>query len=191
MVAAAKALPAPPTSAPIAYSRRRERATRWLAYALLVSLGLILLAPLASIFAAWSKPVTEAWQHLASTLLAEYVWTSFKLVVAVATLASVMGVSSAFFVSQFEFRGRRALEWLLVLPLAAPAYVIAYAYTDFLQVSGPLQSGLRQLTGWGIHDYSFPEVRSLPGAALWSGCWCCPWPHRPMSLRMPTPTSCK
>jgi len=58
------------------------------------------------------------------------------------------------------------LEWLLVLPLAMPAYVIAYAYTDLLQYVGPVQSGLRRLFGWSRADYWFPDVRSLGGAAL-------------------------
>jgi iron(III) transport system permease protein len=65
----------------------------------------------------------------------------------------------------FEFPGRRWLAWALVLPLAMPAYVVAYAYTDFLQFSGPVQTWVRELGGWRARDYWFPEIRSLPGAA--------------------------
>ena len=57
----------------------------------------------------------------------------------------------------YRFPGQRLLNWALVLPLAMPAYVLAYAYTDFLQVTGPLQTHLRELTGWGWRDYWFPE----------------------------------
>jgi iron(III) transport system permease protein len=63
-----------------------------------------------------------------------------------------------------RFPGSAVLEWALILPLALPAYVMAYAYTDFLQFTGPLQSQLRALTGWGAADYWFPEIRSLGGA---------------------------
>src|SRR5690606_15886268 len=66
----------------------------------------------------------------------------------------------------FDFPGRRVFEWTLLLPLAMPAYIIAYAYTDFLQFSGPLQSALREAFGWRRGDYWFPEVRSLGGAAF-------------------------
>src|SRR5260221_5330221 len=61
--------------------------------------------------------------------------------------------------------GQRALEWALVLPLAMPAYVMAYAYTDWLQFTGPVQTALRAMTGWQAREYWFPEIRSIPGAA--------------------------
>ena len=66
----------------------------------------------------------------------------------------------------YRFPGQRLLNWALVLPLAMPAYVLAYAYTDFLQVTGPVQTTLRELTGWGWRDYWFPNVRSLGGAVF-------------------------
>jgi iron(III) transport system permease protein len=69
-------------------------------------------------------------------------------------------------VASAEFPGRRFFEWGLLLPLAMPAYIVAYAYTDYLQFSGPLQSGLRAAFGWERGDYWFPEIRSLPGAAF-------------------------
>jgi iron(III) transport system permease protein len=72
---------------------------------------------------------------------------------------------SAWLVTAYRFPGQRIFEWALVLPLAMPAYVMAYAYTDWLQAAGPVQTLLRQLTGWGVREYWFPEIRSLPGAA--------------------------
>lgn len=78
----------------------------------------------------------------------------------------LLGTGAAWLVARFEFAGRRAFEWLLVLPLAMPAYVMAYAYTDALQYAGPVQSGLRELMQWNARgDYWFPDVRTLPGAA--------------------------
>ena len=75
-----------------------------------------------------------------------------------------IGVGAAWLVTMTRFPGRGIAEWALLLPMAIPAYILAYAYTDFLQFSGPLQSTLRDLTGWGPREYWFPEVRSLGGA---------------------------
>src|SRR5262245_27485114 len=65
-----------------------------------------------------------------------------------------------------EFPGRRRLDWALVLPLAMPAHVLAYAYTDLLQFTGPVQGGLRAVTGWGWGDYWFPPIHSALGAIV-------------------------
>src|SRR5262249_54469467 len=77
-----------------------------------------------------------------------------------------VGVPAAWVVATNEFPGKRILEAALVLPLAAPAYVLAYAYTDLLDSYGPVQGALRAAFGWNVGDYWFPNVRSLPGAAL-------------------------
>jgi len=76
----------------------------------------------------------------------------------------VIGAGCAWLVTMCRFPGRRVFEWALILPLAVPAYVMAYAYTDFLQPAGPVQSLLRDLTGLAYRDYWFPEIRSLGGA---------------------------
>src|SRR5687768_8922172 len=76
-----------------------------------------------------------------------------------------MGVVSAWLITAYRFPGRDTLQWALMLPLAMPAYVMAYAYTDWLQSSGAVQGALRGLTGWQARDYWFPEVRSLWGGA--------------------------
>src|SRR3990172_2632754 len=73
------------------------------------------------------------------------------------------GLSTAAVVTMFDFPGRRVFEWALLLPLAMPAYVVAYAYTDFLQFSGPLQTFVRNALG--VEGRVFPEIRSLGGAA--------------------------
>jgi len=106
------------------------------------------------------------WSHLAQTVLPRYVANSLLLVALVAAGVAALGTACAWAVAALEFPGRRWLEWALVLPLAMPAYVVAYAYTDLLQFSGPVQSALRELTGWRAREYWFPEIRSLPGAAF-------------------------
>ena len=109
---------------------------------------------------------SEIFSHLWSTVLAEYVGNSLAIAAIVVVLTAVMGIGCAWLVAVFEFPGKRVFEWALVLPLAMPAYVVAYAYTDFLQYAGPLQSGLREMFGWGRGDYWFPDVRSLEGAGI-------------------------
>lgn len=106
------------------------------------------------------------WAHLMATVLPEYVVNSLLLALFVASGVAVIGVATAWLVSMHEFPGRRTFEWALLLPLAMPAYVMAYVYTDLLQFVGPVQTFLRETFGWRRGDYWFPEIRSLPGAAL-------------------------
>lgn len=104
--------------------------------------------------------------HLWSTVLPEYVGNSLAIAAIVAVLAAIGGIGCAWLVAVFDFPGKRIFEWALVLPLAMPAYVVAYAYTDFLQFSGPVQSALRSAFGWQAHDYWFPQIRSVGGAGV-------------------------
>ncbi|MBI4997592.1 MAG: iron ABC transporter permease [Rhodocyclales bacterium] len=111
----------------------------------------------------------ETWSHLMATVLPEYVANSLWLCLGVGLLVASMGTVSAWLVATLEFPGRRIFEWALLLPMAMPAYVLAYTYTDFLQFVGPVQTGLREAFGWRRADYWFPEVRSLGGAIAMFG----------------------
>ncbi len=128
--------------------------------------ALILIAPLLTVLASVFQPGGETWAHLAATVLPRYITNTAALVVMVGVGTFVVGTGTAWLVTSCRFPGDRFFEWTLVLPLAVPAYVVAYAYTDFLQHSGPVQTLLRDLTGWGPRDYWFPNIRSTPGAAL-------------------------
>jgi iron(III) transport system permease protein len=130
-----------------------------------LALALPLLLPLAVVAASLAAPVGEAWAHIVSTVLPGYVATTLVLMAAVLVGVCVVGTSAAWCVTAFALPGRRVFEWALLLPLAVPAYVTAYAYTDWLQFSGPLQGWIRAITGWRHGDYWFPEVRSVGGAA--------------------------
>ncbi len=141
------------------------RAGRWLIGAALI-VAIVLLLPLLTVLSSLLYAGTGAWQHLAATVLPGYVANTAALIVLVGAGTLVIGTGTAWLVTACRFPGHRIFRWALVLPLTVPAYVIAYAYTDFLQHSGPVQTSLRAVTGWGPRDYWFPNVRSLGGAAL-------------------------
>ena len=92
-------------------------------------------------------PSQGTWAHLVSTVLPEYIRNSLLLMVGVAFGVMVGGISTAWLTVMCRFPGRRLFEWALLLPMAVPAYVMAYAYTDFLQFAGPVQTWLREMTG--------------------------------------------
>nr|WP_243144970.1 iron ABC transporter permease [Litoreibacter roseus] len=108
---------------------------------------------------------SDTLSHLIDTVLGRYTATTLTLVVLVGFGTCAIGVGAAWFVCMTEFPGRRILEVALVIPLAFPAYVLAYAYTHVLDHPGIVQSTLRDMMGWGPRDYWFPEIRSLGGAA--------------------------
>ncbi|HBJ91857.1 MAG TPA: iron ABC transporter permease [Hyphomonadaceae bacterium] len=106
------------------------------------------------------------WSHLSETVLSEYVINTLALLLMVGVLTGSIGTVSAWLVTSIEFPGRKVVEWLLVLPIASPAYIASYVYTDLMDYAGPVQSALRGLMGWGADDYWFPAIRTLPGAGL-------------------------
>ncbi len=107
------------------------------------------------------------WQHLANTGLGTYVGNSLELMLGVGVGTTTIGVSTAWVVTLCSFPGRRLFESLLLLPLAAPAYILAYTYTNLLDYSGPIQTLLRKGFGWqSAQDYWFPNVRSIGGAIV-------------------------
>ena len=111
-------------------------------------------------------PAGEVWQHLVDTVLADYISNSLLLMLGVAIGTLLIGVSTAWLTAMCSFPGRKIFEWALLLPMAMPAYIIAYTYTGLLDFSGPVQTTIRSMTGWGYGDYWFPEIRSLEGAAI-------------------------
>ena len=128
-------------------------------------IALLVGMPIASVLLnVFSGGTGETWTHLASTVLPEYIGNTLWLCLGVGFGVTVVGVVTAWLTAMHDFPGRRVFEWALVLPLAMPAYVLAYVYTDFLQFVGPLQTTLRETFGWSRGDYWFPDVRTLGGA---------------------------
>jgi iron(III) transport system permease protein len=128
--------------------------------------ALVCVAPIAAAALAAFTGDFGTWRGLVGSVLPGYALNTLMLVSLVALGTAAVGAGAAWLVTMYRFPGSRVFEVLLVLPLAFPAYVLAYAYTYLLQHSGPLQTLLRDVTGWGPRDYWFPNVRSLPGAAL-------------------------
>jgi len=129
-----------------------------------VALAAIVASPVLIVFANIFLPSQGAWLHLASTTLPDQVANTLLLMLGVGIGCVVGGVAAAWLVTMCRFPGSRILEWALLLPMAMPAYIMAYAYTDLLQFAGPLQTALRELMGWRRGDYWFPDIHSLEGA---------------------------
>ncbi|MCW8959505.1 MAG: ABC transporter permease subunit, partial [Gammaproteobacteria bacterium] len=132
----------------------------------IVALALLMMLPLLVVLGYVFIPAGEIWSHLVDTVLQEYVSNSLLLMLGVAIGTLVLGVGTAWLTSMCRFPGRGLFEWALLLPMAIPAYIIAYTYTGLFEFAGPVQSALREWTGWSYGDYWFPPIRSLEGAAL-------------------------
>lgn len=144
------------------YKESRFKITKW--NTSLVVLSILFSIPLVIVFGSLFFPEKEVWSHLSDTVLTDYIGNSFALLMGVGTFSLLLGVVPAWVVTMYRFPMSRQLEWALLLPMAMPAYIIAYSYTGALDVAGPLQTMIREFTGWHYREYWFPEVRSLGGA---------------------------
>lgn len=128
--------------------------------------SVLLATPVLFVLAHVTMDSEGIWGHLASTVLPRYVGNTVVLVIGVGIGTSVLGVATAWLVSMYSFPGRRFFSLALLMPLAMPTYIMAYAYTDLLEFAGPLQTFLRETFHWKRSDYWFPEIRSLGGAVV-------------------------
>ena len=129
-----------------------------------ILIATVVVAPILAVVSNIFAPGTGTWTHLAATVLPDYIATTLRLTLGVGIGTMVFGVGTAWLVSAYTFPGRGILQWALILPLAMPAYVIAYVYTDWLQFAGPVQTAFR---GWlGVGAPRLPDVRSEGGAIL-------------------------
>jgi iron(III) transport system permease protein len=137
----------------------RIRSVVFIFTALLISLPILALI---GSWLEWNAASAQVLSELAQTVLPDYLLTSVLLCAGVAVGVTVLGLSTAAAVTLFKFPGQSFFEWALLLPMAMPAYVVAYAYTDFFQFSGLLQTFIRST--WALEGRVFPEIRSLGGA---------------------------
>ncbi|MCF6226461.1 MAG: iron ABC transporter permease [Xanthomonadales bacterium] len=137
---------------------------RWSILAIIIAL--LLTVPLWVLVSFVFEPTNDNWAHLSSTLLPEYIINSLWLMLGVTLGALLLGIPSAWVVSQYEFFGKSVLHWALLLPMAMPAYIIAYTYTGLLEFEGPVQTALRSVFERQSVNLWFPEIRSLGGAVV-------------------------
>lgn len=128
-------------------------------------IALIVAAPLLAIIGIALFPSENIWPHLASTILPRHSWNTLLLMIGNGIGVFIIGTTTAWLVATGDFPGRRVFEWALLLPLAVPAYIVAFVYTDIFEFAGPVQGLLRDIFGWQTkRDYWFPEIRSMGGA---------------------------
>ena len=122
-------------------------------------LAAFVVIPLATIFSSFLTPEKEIWEHLATTLLPELLVNTFILATGVACFTALLGVSLGWFTGACDFPGRHFFSWSLALPMALPAYVMAFIFLGLMDFSGPVQGLLRTLPGY---EGKMIEVRSAP-----------------------------
>ena len=132
-----------------------------------ILIACVVLAPIGVL--AWHALSADLahWAHLARYVLPQAFWNTVLLLAGVAVLTAAIGTGAAWLVTAYDFPGRRVLTWALLLPLAVPTYIVAFAYLDLLHPIGPLQTTLRELLGYSSpRQFRLPDLRSLPGAIL-------------------------
>ncbi|WP_342642322.1 ABC transporter permease [Rhodoligotrophos ferricapiens] len=138
----------------------------WTVAAALIS-ALAIAPIIALVWIAVIHPTANAWPHLLATVLPGSARTTALLLLGVLGVVLVVGTSTAWLVSMYDFPGRRVFDWALAVPLAMPTYLSAFAYLEIWDYAGPIQTALRNTFGWrNATDYWFPDIRTLGGAIL-------------------------
>ncbi|HTV71364.1 MAG TPA: iron ABC transporter permease [Rhizobiaceae bacterium] len=155
-----------PAQGRIAASRIKRRAHAG-TFALTIAICAVVLMPVISLALIALSGTGEDWPHLAQNVLPGAIRTTLLLLFLVAAGSAIIGVAAAWIVVAFDFPFRRTLSWALVLPLAVPPYLAAYAFAEFFHYAGPVQGAIRAIFGFAtVRDYWFPDIRSTGGCAL-------------------------
>jgi iron(III) transport system permease protein len=164
---------------PAAATRSRTGQRRWLIPVLIIAAAV--LSPVAGLIWFAAQGSGDLWPHLFHNVLPQATLTTVTLLAGVGVVVTVIGVGTAWLISAYRFPGRRFLEWALLLPLAVPTYVIAYAYLDVMHPTGPVQTFIRHLFGVAHPgDLWFPEIRSMGGAIALLGLVLFPYVYLPV-----------
>jgi iron(III) transport system permease protein len=138
---------------------------RWSAGASVIAILVVL--PIAAVIWFALTPTDNIWPHLMATTFPRYLRNTVILMLSVGALTAVVGTTTAWLVAMYRFPGRKWVQWALLMPLAVPAYVGAYALVDFLEYAGPVQTALRGVMGWeSAADYAFPAIRTRSAAVV-------------------------
>ena len=146
--------------------RRPKRVAARILAAAPTAIAVAVSAPVVVVAAHLFLPAGDVWPHLVDTVLARYVANTLWLLLGVGLATFVLGAGAAWLCAMCRFPGRAIFEWALLLPLALPAWAIAYAYAGMFEYAGPVQTALRETFGWTRRDYWFPDIRSLGGAIM-------------------------
>ena len=131
----------------------------------IIIVSMFLIWPIASLIFVSFGDSDGLWTHLFQNVLFKYLTTTLSLMIGVLLLSLTFGITTAWIITNYAFPFKKFLDFILILPAACPAYLIAYAYTDFFEYAGPIQGGLRDIMGWSnASEYYFPEIRSITGA---------------------------
>lgn len=155
------AAPLPPPAEPVGRKSRRRGRRGWRVATLAVAIAVV--APVGVVAAGAVTPSVRVWRFLWNTSLTEMLVSTVVLMAGVVAGSLVLGTGLAWLVATFRFPGRAVFSWLLVLPLAVPAYVLGFVYVWLLDYPGPLQTVLRGVFGPGVW---FPEIRAMPVAVV-------------------------
>ncbi len=135
-----------------------------------LAIAALVLLPLGAILWIALTPAADVWGHLLTTVLPGTLKTTLLLMLGVGLTTGVTGVLTAWLVTMCNFPGRKIMDWVLLVPLAVPTYIVAFAYVEVLDYTGPVQTVIRELFGFKTsRDYWFPEIRSLGGAIFVMG----------------------
>ena len=127
--------------------------------------ALVVLAPLVSLALHALGADVAHWAHLVDYVLPQALANTAWLLLGVGLVVTLLGTGTAWLVTAYDFPGRSWLTWALLLPMAVPTYIVAFAYLDLLHPIGPIQTALRAVLGYdGPRDFRLPDLRSLPGA---------------------------
>lgn len=133
----------------------------------ILGIAALVMAPVLALLWQASQGSAMLWSHLMGSVLPHAFTQTLILMTGVGVLVAFTGTLLAWTVTAYDFRGRRLLEWGLLLPLAVPTYIVAYAYLDLLHPIGPVQDFLRQMLGYSSpRQFRLPDLRSMPGAIL-------------------------
>ncbi len=135
---------------------------RILSKSVLGLISLFMLIPILIVLLSWTQPVADIWEHMTDYVLPQVLKNTAILLIMVTVIAGSIGTLLAWVTSMYRFPGQRFFAWALMLPLAMPAYVLAFVTVGIVDFSGPLQTALRDM---GIST-GIPSVRNVWGAGL-------------------------
>lgn len=147
--------------------KRRPKIEVSLWAAVAIAAAALALVPILAIATTAMADTGGLWGHIIQFVLPQATWNTLVLLAGAGLIATLVGTGAAWIVTAYDFRGRGFLDWALLLPLAVPTYIMAYAYLDILNPLGPVQGVLRWVLGYSSpRQFRLPDIRAMWGAIL-------------------------